>query len=74
MHNLAYKSDTVSMSKQDIDKDYPAGSGELKIGTHLSVAKGYAALAKDAVQIGANTFQLFIRNPRAAVWTSRCQG
>lgn len=39
---------------------------ELKIGTHLSVAKGYAALAKDAVRIGANTFQLFIRNPRGA--------
>ena len=39
---------------------------ELSIGTHLSVAKGYAALAKDAVQIGANTFQLFIRNPRRA--------
>lgn len=37
---------------------------ELSIGTHLSVAKGYAALAKDAVQIGANTFQLFIRNPQ----------
>lgn len=39
---------------------------ELSIGTHLSVAKGYAALAKDAVQIGANTFQMFIRNPRGA--------
>lgn len=39
---------------------------ELSIGTHLSVAKGYAALAKDAVQIGVNTFQLFIRNPRRA--------
>lgn len=38
----------------------------LKIGTHLSVAKGYAALAKDAVSIGADTFQLFIRNPRGA--------
>ena len=39
---------------------------ELSIGTHLSVAKGYAALAKDAVQIGANTFQLINRNHRRA--------
>jgi len=38
----------------------------LKIGTHLSIAKGYAALANDAVKINANTFQMFIRNPRGA--------
>ena len=47
-----------------------SGSGEertrLKIGTHLSVAKGYVRLAEDAVSIGANTFQFFIRNPRGA--------
>lgn len=44
----------------------PEAKAQLKIGTHLSVAKGYAALAKNAIQIGANTFQLFIRNPRGA--------
>lgn len=36
----------------------------LKIGCHLSVAKGYAAMANDAVKIGADVFQFFSRNPR----------
>ena len=35
-----------------------------KIGCHLSSAKGYANMAKEANQIGANTFQFFTRNPR----------
>lgn len=35
-----------------------------KIGCHLSSAKGYAAMGKEAVKIGANTFQFFTRNPR----------
>jgi len=35
-----------------------------KIGCHLSIASGYLAAAKDAVIIGANTFQFFSRNPR----------
>jgi len=35
-----------------------------KIGCHLSASKGYMAMAKDAVKIGANTFQFFTRNPR----------
>ncbi len=35
-----------------------------KIGSHLSAAKGYANMAKEAHQIGANTFQFFTRNPR----------
>lgn len=34
------------------------------LGCHLSVAKGYAAAARDAMSIGANTFQFFTRNPR----------
>lgn len=34
------------------------------IGCHLSASKGYLAMAKDAVSIGANTFQFFTRNPR----------
>lgn len=34
------------------------------VGCHLSVAKGYAAAARDAASIGANTFQFFTRNPR----------
>lgn len=34
------------------------------IGCHLSCAKGYTKMAKDAASIGANTFQFFTRNPR----------
>lgn len=34
------------------------------IGCHLSASKGYLAMAKQAVNIGANTFQFFTRNPR----------
>ena len=36
----------------------------LKIGCHLSSAKGYLAMGKEAIKIGANTFQFFTRNPR----------
>ena len=36
----------------------------ITIGCHLSAAKGYAAMARDAASIGANTFQFFTRNPR----------
>lgn len=35
------------------------------IGCHLSVAHGYAHVAKDALSIGANTFQIFTQNPRS---------
>ena len=35
-----------------------------KIGAHLSASKGYLAMGKEAVSIGANTFQFFTRNPR----------
>ncbi len=34
------------------------------IGCHLSSSKGYLAMGKDALSIGANTFQFFTRNPR----------
>lgn len=36
----------------------------LNIGCHLSSSKGYAAMGKTALAIGANTFQFFTRNPR----------
>ena len=39
-------------------------TGVFTIGCHLSIAKGFAAAARDAVSIGANTFQFFTRNPR----------
>ena len=35
-----------------------------RIGCHLSVSKGYEAMANDALAVGANTFQFFTRNPR----------
>lgn len=36
----------------------------LNIGAHLSSAKGLANMGKDAVKIGADTFQFFTRNPQ----------
>jgi deoxyribonuclease-4 len=36
----------------------------LNIGCHLSTAKGFENMGKDALKIGANTFQFFTRNPR----------
>lgn len=36
----------------------------LTIGCHLSSSKGYLSMGKEAVKIGANTFQFFTRNPR----------
>ena len=38
----------------------------LKIGCHLSVSKGYKAMGEVALEIGANTFQFFTRNPRGS--------
>ena len=34
------------------------------IGNHLSSAKGYEALGKQAVRLGGETFAIFTRNPR----------
>lgn len=34
------------------------------IGCHLSASKGYTHMIKEALSIGANTFQFFTRNPR----------
>lgn len=36
----------------------------LTIGCHLSISKGYLHMGKEALSIGANTFQYFTRNPR----------
>lgn len=36
----------------------------LLLGCHLSTSRGYAAMAGDAVSIGATTFAFFTRNPR----------
>ena len=36
------------------------------IGCHLSSSGGYYAMGKDALKIGANTFQYFSRNPRGS--------
>ncbi|MTI56388.1 deoxyribonuclease IV [Geosporobacter ferrireducens] len=38
----------------------------LNIGAHLTISKGYERAAKEALSIGANTFQFFTRNPRGA--------
>ena len=36
----------------------------LRLGPHISIAKGFTQATKDAIQINANTFQFFTRNPR----------
>ncbi|MCB6993021.1 deoxyribonuclease IV [bacterium 210820-DFI.6.37] len=36
----------------------------VNIGCHLSAAKGYEHMGKEALDIGANTFAFFTRNPR----------
>ena len=36
----------------------------LHIGCHLSASKGYLAMGREALSIGADTFQYFSRNPR----------
>lgn len=36
----------------------------LNIGCHLSISNGFEAIGKQALSIGANTFQFFTRNPR----------
>ncbi len=38
----------------------------LKIGCHLSSSKGFEAMGKEAIKLGANTFQFFTRNPRGS--------
>ena len=39
-------------------------SAPLTLGCHLSTAGGYAQMGETALQIGANTFAFFTRNPR----------
>ncbi len=36
------------------------------LGCHLSSSKGFLAMGKEAVRLGANTFQYFTRNPRGS--------
>ena len=36
----------------------------LYLGCHLSSSRGFAAMGKTALELGANTFQFFTRNPR----------
>ena len=38
----------------------------MNIGCHLSIAKGFMAMGRDALAINANTFQFFTRNPRGS--------
>lgn len=40
------------------------GTYRMYIGNHLSASKGYVAMGKMAVALGANTFAFFTRNPR----------
>ena len=38
----------------------------LHIGCHLSSTKGFAAMGRTALELGADTFQFFTRNPRGS--------
>lgn len=38
----------------------------LNIGSQISTAKGFEAVGRTAADMGANTFQIFMRNPRGA--------
>ena len=38
----------------------------IRIGCHLSPSKGLLHMGRDALSIGANTFQFFLRNPRGS--------
>ena len=38
----------------------------LYIGCHLSSSKGFAAMGRQALELGANTFQFFTRNPKGS--------
>ena len=38
----------------------------LHIGCHLSASRGFAAMGRQALELGANTFQFFTRNPRGS--------
>ena len=38
----------------------------LHIGCHLSSTKGFAAMGRQALLMGADTFQFFTRNPRGS--------
>lgn len=39
---------------------------QLLLGCHLSSSKGFLAMGRNALRIGANTFQFFTRNPRGS--------
>lgn len=46
----------------------------LTIGCHLSSSKGYLAMGKEAVSIGANTFQVFYKKPERKQGESHRRG
>lgn len=41
-------------------------SDKIRLGCHLSSSKGFLHMGKEAVSIGADTFQFFTRNPRGS--------
>ena len=38
----------------------------LHIGCHLSSSKGFLSMGRQALELGADTFQFFTRNPRGS--------
>lgn len=56
---------TLSTARDKLAKNNRLkGLTMLTIGCHLSTTKGFAAMGKTALSLGANTFAFFTRNPR----------
>ena len=53
-----------TLRRDNILANLKGGNSMLHIGCHLSSAKGYLAMGRDAVSIKADTFAFFTRNPR----------
>lgn len=56
-----FRSDKI---QEEVSEESEKTAQTLRIGCHLSSAKGYLAMGKTAVSIGATDFQFFTRNPR----------
>lgn len=60
--------ESVSQDETGLEGDPMARTGQeghaITVGCHLSTSKGYEAMGKTALSIGANTFAFFTRNPR----------
>lgn len=64
LFSMEYNAERVRRTDSRSESHKQKGTDMLRIGAHISSAKGYLAMGKTAAQMGANTFQFFTRNPR----------